>query len=116
MLDVDDDAAAFGGDHPHRAVEVFAAVAQERAERIAGQAARVHAHQRIGSVIDIAEDQRDIGIAVDEAAVCVSGEFAEAGRHRRFSLERDEFLGAAAVGDEVVDGRDLEVVLPRKVE
>ena len=44
---VDDDAAALGGDPLERAVELHAAVAAHRAEHVAGEALGVHAHEHV---------------------------------------------------------------------
>ena len=60
--------------------------------------------------VDVAHDERDVVLAVDELAVADGLEVAEAGRQLRRRDALDELLVAAAVGDEVGDGDDLQVV------
>ena len=65
LVQVQQHAAALLGDPLHRRVELRAAVAARRVEDVAGQAARVDAHQHVLAVADLALDQRDVGLAVD---------------------------------------------------
>ena len=67
-----------GGQQAQALAQLHAAVAAQRAERVAGEALRVHADHHVGAVADVAHDERD----VDEArrlleGVCV--EHAEPG-------------------------------------
>ena len=53
---VHDDAAALGGDHLHRRVELRPAVTAPRAEDVAGQALAVHPHEHLVGAVDVAAD------------------------------------------------------------
>ena len=57
---VDDHAAALGGDQVERALQLLAAVAAARAEHVAGQALRVHAHERGVVATELTEHERDV--------------------------------------------------------
>ena len=72
LVQVQQHAAPFGGDPLHRRVELRAAVAARRVEHVAGQALRVHAHQHVLAVADVAAHERDVRLAVDQALVGVN--------------------------------------------
>jgi hypothetical protein len=101
------------GDAAHGGMELAAAVAAARAEDVAGQALAVHAHEGRGFRVDLAHDQRDMVHAV-EVNVEVQAEGAELGRHVDVLDLLDQLLAAPAMGDEVGDAADLEVVLAGK--
>src|SRR3954468_11314817 len=83
LVEVEEHAAAFGGDPCHRGVELRAAVAPRRVEDVPGQAPRVHAHHDVLAVAEIAVDKRDVRFAVDPALEREHTEIADAGRERR---------------------------------
>ena len=91
--DVDHCSAPFGPDQPQRLLELLAAVAAPRAERVAGQALGVHPDQRrrrVGGVV--------VGDAHAEHDVLLTGAIAE-GRHpERPVLCRQQGVGQAEHG------------------
>ena len=50
----------------HRAVELHAAVAAQRAEHVAGEALGVHADEDVLAVADLAPHERDVLRAVEQ--------------------------------------------------
>ena len=111
LVQVEQHAAALLGDPLHRRVELRAAVAARRVEHVAGQAARVHAHQHVLAVADVSLDQRDVGLAIDEALVGDDAELAVLGRQRRRRDAPDQRLGPHPVLDQIGD-RDHQQLVP----
>ncbi len=60
LIQIQQHAAARRGDLLQRRVELRAAVAAGRVEHVAGQALRVHAHQHVFAVADVAAHQREV--------------------------------------------------------
>ena len=81
--EVDEHAAALALDHRQRRLELLAAVAAQRVEDVAGQALRVHAHEHVVGARDVALDERDVVLVVDQRAVADDLEVAEGGGQRR---------------------------------
>ena len=94
-----------------RLLELRAAVAAQRAEHVAGHALRVHADEHVLAAVDVALDQREMVLVVDQLAEADRAELActVGSAHGRLAL--DELLGAAAVRDQVRDGAELQPVL-----
>ena len=80
-----------------RRLELQAAIATGRVEDVAGQAARVHAHEHAVAVADVALDHRDVRLAVDDAFVGEDLERAVIGRQGRRRDSPHQRLGAHAV-------------------
>ena len=99
------------GDHRHRLVQLRLAVAALRAEDVPGEAFAVHPHQDGLVAAHVAPDQRDVGDVGDHVLVRVRDDGAVLGRQRGGRAALDEPLVAPPVGDDVVDGHDLDVVL-----
>src|SRR3712207_3330043 len=59
LLHVDDDPLALAGQKLHGRLELLAAVAAQRVERVAGEAGGVHAHQHVLLALGLAHDERD---------------------------------------------------------
>ena len=81
---VDDDAALLL-DRVERGVELRAALALERAERLAGQALGVHAHER--RLGEVARDDGEVVGAGDAVLVGEEAEVAVRGRHGRLGAQ-----------------------------
>ena len=71
----------------------------------------MHAHEHVRLAVDVALDQRDVVLVVDQRAVADDLEVAEAGRQRGRDDALDELVVAAAVGDQVGDRDHLQAVL-----
>jgi hypothetical protein len=56
-------APALGDDLPHGQMELGAAVATQRPERVAGEAGRVQADQKVLAVADLAVDEQQVHVA-----------------------------------------------------
>ena len=92
-------------------MQLLAAVAAQRAEDVARDALRVHAHEHVLLAGQIAVHEREVLLAADELAVADRRELAPRRRQAHRGLALDEALGAAAVLDQVGDGAQLEAVL-----
>ena len=68
-----------------------------------------HGHGRV--LVDRALDEREVVLVVEPVAVQVKLEIAVVGRQVDDLHALDEFLARAAVGDEVLDGAELQAVL-----
>ena len=90
---------------------MLTAVAAKRAEHVTGQALRVDAHQHVLAAIHLAHDQRQVLLAVDDAAVPDGGELPERGRESRGHTTFDQLFGAAAMLDHLCHGDHLQPVL-----
>ena len=66
---VDEDAATLLFDQVERGVQLRAAVAAKRAEHVAGQALRVHADQDVLGARDVAHDERQVLLVVEDGLV-----------------------------------------------
>src|SRR5690606_38275942 len=95
------DDAALALDAVERGIQLRAALALERAERLAGQALRVHAHER--AIDKWTLHERDMVGAGRAVAVGAHREVTVHGRHGRLHLERDALpLGDLDLGLRVV--------------
>ena len=72
-------------------------------KHVAGQARRVHAHEHVLAVADVAADQRDVRLVVDLVLERVHAEVAVVGRQLRRRDALDERLGAHPVLDQIGD-------------
>src|SRR6476646_4687014 len=79
--DVEHDAAAFGCDGRESSVELRTAVAAQRVEDVASEALRVHPHEQVSAVADLALDQRNVLTAIDETGVADRAELTVRGGH-----------------------------------
>ena len=109
--EVEQHALALALDHRQRRLELLAAVAAQRVEDVAGQALGVHADEHVVLARDVALDQRDVVLVVDQRAVADRGEVAEVGRQPGVDDALDELVVAAPVGDQVGDRDHLQPVL-----
>lgn len=107
---IEEDAAPCLFDAPEGFGELFAAVAAERAEGVAGEAFGMYPAEDRFRGGHIAFDQRQMMFATDFVDVPVGFEMAVAGGHVGFRDTLDENFRAPAVIDEVGDGNHLEVV------
>ena len=109
--EVEQHAAAGLLDHRQRRLELLAAVAAQRVEDVAGEALGVHAHEHVVRAGDLALDERDVVLVVDERAVADDGRTSPkpVGSRRRDDA-LDELVVAAAVGDQVGDRDHLQPV------
>ena len=99
------------GDRPQRKVGLLPAVASKAVEHVAGQTLAVDPDESGGVRAHLAHDQRNVVVLVDDAPVRDGGELAVCGRHLRLGDPLDHLLVAAAVGDDVGDGDDVDAVL-----
>src|SRR6266542_1643543 len=99
------------GDAPQRAFELGAAVAAQAAERVPGEALGVDPHQHVVLARDLALDQRQVLLAVEDRLVGEGGEVAPLGGDARLGDPPHQLLAVAAVADQVGDADQLEVVL-----
>src|SRR3989441_13229319 len=76
LVEVDHDAAALGGDHAHRRVQLPAADAPPRAEHVAGEALGVHAHEDARLVTHRAVHERHVLRRIHVVAVADDRELA----------------------------------------
>ena len=70
----------------------------------------MHPDEHVGLPGDLALDERDVVLVVDERAVSDRLELPEAGRQRGRDDPFDELVVAAAVGDQVGDGDHAQPV------
>ena len=111
LVHVQHDAAAFSGDALHRGLELFPAVAAQRAEDVAGHALVVDAHEGGLVARNIAHDERHMLFLVEVGLVADRAELTPLRRHLGFLDALHEALVRDAVRDEVGDGDDLQAVL-----
>ncbi len=110
LAEIQQHAAALALDHRQRRLELLAAVAAQRMEHVAGQALGVHADEHVVGALDLALDERDVVLVVDQRAVADGHELAERGRQPGRDDPLDELLVAPAVGDQVGDRDHLQPV------
>jgi hypothetical protein len=77
LIEIQNDAASFGGDARHGRVELRAAVAARRVKHVAREARRVDAHQHAFAVADVASHERDVRLPIRKLVVRVDLEGAE---------------------------------------
>ena len=97
-------------DHRQRRLQLLAAIAAQRVEHVTGQALRVHADEHIVLTVDVALDERNVVLVVDQRAVPDGHELAEPGRELGRDDPLDQLLVPAAVGDQIRDRDHLEAV------
>ena len=108
---VDEHAAALGGDAGHGVVELHPAVAAVGAEQVAGQALRVHPDQHGLLAPHVTVDHRHVLGAVELRAEGDALEVAPLGRDAGLAHPLDQLLVAVPVADEVGDGDQHQAVL-----
>src|SRR5580658_11150583 len=69
LMQINENASAFFRNPIERSVNHFAAIAASRSENIAKRTSRVHAHQNILLLSDIASDEREMTLVVDGADI-----------------------------------------------
>src|SRR5882724_5691835 len=111
LVQIDDGAAPLFGDHLHRFVDRRMAFARCRAEDVADQTMRVHAHQhrifRRDARGQLAHDQRDVRFAIYLALVGDHAEIAVARRYHGFADAMHIAFVLHAIADQFRDGQHL---------
>ncbi len=107
---IDEDAAALRGDHLERRVELLAAVAAQRAERVAGQALGVDPDQHVPPVTDLAHDHGHVFGVAEGRPIRGDPEGAEPGRDGRRRRGFEQMIRCAAMRDEVGNRDHVEIV------
>src|ERR1700723_1927492 len=69
LVQINENANALFGDPIERSVNHFAAIAASRSENIAERTSRVHAHQNIFLLSDIAANKREMTLIIDSAHI-----------------------------------------------
>ena len=108
--EVEQDPLSLALDHRKGGGELLAAVAAQRVEDVAGEALGVHAHEHVGLPGDVALDERDVVLLVDERAVADGLELPEGRRQAGGDDAFDEPVVAPPVGDQVGDRDHLQPV------
>ena len=112
LAQVEQHARAALGDRAQRRVQLRAAVAALRAEHVAGEALRVHAHQRRLAAAHVAlAPARRGGRPRARSRTGAAGTCPRRSAAARVSSAPHQLLAAAAVLDQVADGEDAEPVL-----
>src|SRR4051812_32331816 len=111
LIEIDNDAASIGGDHPHGFMQLPSAVAAQRVEDIAGQALRVHAHQYFLAVGDVAVDERDMLVLIDVVAIADDLPGAMLRRQSSLGDAMDEPLVLQSVRDQLSDRDEGDLVI-----
>src|SRR5206468_10523575 len=91
--------------------ELLATIAAHAVENVASYALAVNADEHGRALGDIAHDKGDMLVRVYNAAVGDGGPGAELGGKDGLRHTLDELLVLLAIGNELVDGDDREVVL-----
>ena len=109
--EVDDHALSFGLDPLHGAGKEAAAGVVQRGEGVGQGVLGVHPHEHAGLPFRRALHQRQVDPLVDLALVAQYAELAPRGAERRLDDPRHQPLPGEAVGHELFDRDELEVVL-----
>ena len=107
---IDDHAAPLFGDHPHCDVQLLAAVAALRAEDIAGETLRVHAHEGGFAAVDLTHAESDMLVVRAAGPVADQVEGAVDGGQGGLGDALDQLLGAQAVLDDLLNADHLDLV------
>ena len=110
LAEVKEDSAVLGN-ALHRGGELRAAIAALGVEHIAGEAFGMDADEGRFLGIDLASCQGEVVGIVEGNGVEMAVEIAELGGHKDGLVAFHEFLGTAAVFDELRDGAGLEAML-----
>ena len=94
----------------------MAAVAALRAEHVARHALGVHADEHLLDAVDLALDEREMVLVVDLRAEPDRAELAMHGRKQDLGLALDQLLGAAPIRDQILDGAELQPMLPAELD
>ena len=97
-------------DHLKGHVQLFAAIAFEAAKGVAGETLAMDAHQHVVTRRPIADDQRGVFPAVDDAVVADDAGDAVPGGQVGFRDAGDQGFAHAPMGDELSDAEDLQVM------
>ena len=111
---VDHDALVLGRDLLQRLVELQPAVAAQRAEHVAGQALRVHAHEHVRLARHLAAHERHVLDPVEQALEHVRGEVAVLRGDAGLGHPADQLLAVAPEPDEVGDRDQLQARARRR--
>ena len=109
---VEQHAPAFLLDAFQAACQLLAAVAAHGIEHVAGQALRVHAHEHVLLAGDVALDQGQMLLVVEQALVAVGDEIPQLRGHLHDGHRPHQLLVAPPVADEVGHGDHLQAVVP----
>ena len=92
-------------------MQLWAAVAAQRAEDVAGQALGVHTHQYVLGPGHLSHHERQVLLVVQHRLVDVGPELSPLRRDARLGDESHQLLVLAAVADQVRNGDERQVVL-----
>ena len=114
LVQVNNGAAAFVGDHSHRLVQHVAAFTRSGAEDISRKAMRVHPHQcgEIAGFFHFALHQRNMRLAVDLRLVGNHAKVAVTGWNDRLAESDEVGFRLQPVTNEFGHGQHLHLVLP----
>eukprot|EP01022_Parablepharisma_sp_SALTPOND_P024123 TRINITY_DN5305_c1_g4_i2.p1 TRINITY_DN5305_c1_g4~~TRINITY_DN5305_c1_g4_i2.p1 ORF type:complete len:914 (+),score=247.13 TRINITY_DN5305_c1_g4_i2:98-2839(+) len=115
LAHVQEHSAALVVDHLEGLGKLVAAVAAPGVKHVAGQALGVHPDQHRLFGVDLSLDQGHVLQVVHVIGVAVGMELAELGGQAHLGLAVHKGLVAHAVGDQVGDGHDLQIVLGREL-
>ena len=116
LLHVDQHAAPLLLNHLHGLVQLFAAVAAQRTEDVAGGARRVHTHHDGLAFAPFALAQCEMLQTVAHLTEGYEVEMSVGGGHLHFVAHLHERVLAQPVGDEVLDGDDAQLVSVGKLQ
>src|SRR5579872_574924 len=111
LVQVQENASPGFRDDLQRGVALGGAVAAAAPQHVTGQTFGVHAHEHILAVPEVPHDHRDMACPVYERLVAIACELSVARRQPELRDALDELLVAHAIGDEILDRDDLEIVL-----
>ena len=111
LAQIDQRAGALLEHHPNGHIQLFAAVAFQAAESVSGQAFAVDAHQHFVAFLPVADHQGGVFPAFEHAAIADDARHPVPGGQVGFGDPRNQGFFGAAVGNELGDAEDLEVVL-----
>ena len=112
LAEVEQHSQPLAFDPRQRGFELLAAVAAQRVEHVAREAFRVDPDEHVAGAFDVALDERDVVLAIDQRAVAERDELTERRRQLRGDDALDQLLVPAPVGDQVRDRDHLQTVLP----
>ena len=114
LIEIHDHAAALSRDQLHGAMQLPAAVASPGMEDVTRQALRVHAHQHALATAHVTEHERHMLVRVDVIPVSDDAELAELRREARLGNAVDQAFRAKAMGDDLRDRDERQIVLLRE--
>ena len=110
LVQINENANALFGDPIERSVNHFAAIAASRSENIAERTSRVHAHQNIFLLSDIAANKREMTLIIDSAHILNRLKNSRIGLETPFAAALDKMFGFKAVANQLGDGNHFQPV------